>query len=105
MNTSNFSHPLLRELQTRWRDMFTALAAGDDLPPGPRLRTEGMMEAAVLQELATEEVLLGVMQDCYQAAFGRSLAEDFGADWRDFYPFPQIPAMAARAPVFPSTAD
>jgi hypothetical protein len=105
MNTTLAPHPLLNELQTRWRDMFAALAAGDDLPPGPRLRTEGMMEAALLQQLATEEELLDAMQHCYQAAFGRSLAEEFGADWRDFYPFPQIPAMAARAPVFPSTAD
>ena len=105
MNSTNHAHPVLSELQTRWRDMFAALAAGDDLPPGPRLRTEGMMEAALLQQLATEEELLGAMQDCYQTAFGRSLAADFGEDWRDFYPFPQIPAMAARAPVFPSTAD
>ena len=105
MNSTNHAHPVLSELQTRWRDMFAALAAGDDLPPGPRLRTEGMTEAALLQQLATEEELLDAMQDCYQTAFGRSLAEDFGANWRDFYPFPQIPAMAARAPVFPSTAD
>ena len=45
------------------------------------------------------------MDACYREAFGRALAEDFGADWRDFYPFPQIPAVARRAPVFPSTSD
>ena len=39
---------LLNELERRWREMFCALAAGEDLPPARRLRTEGMMEAAAL---------------------------------------------------------
>lgn len=34
---------LIEELTRRWRQMFDALAAGDDLPPGSRLRAEGMM--------------------------------------------------------------
>jgi hypothetical protein len=45
------------------------------------------------------------MDDCYRQAFGRTLADDFGDDWREFYPFPQIPAMGRRAPVYPSTRD
>lgn len=105
MTASEPLHPLIVELQHRWSEMFVALAAGEDLPPGPRLRTEGMMEAALLQQLATEAELSAAMQHCYELAFGRSMVEDFGDDWQDFYPFPQIPAMAARAPVFPSTSD
>lgn len=96
---------LTKELQGRWRVMFRALAAGDDAPPSLRLRAEGMMEAAVLLGLAGEDELLAAMDSCYQEAFGSGLEEDFGQDWRAFYPFPQIPAMGRRAPVFPSTSD
>jgi len=96
---------LLNELKTRWTSMFTALAAGDDLPPTLRLRAEGLMEAALLTGAASAEELDAGMDDCYRQAFGHSLAVAFGEDWRDFYPFPQIPAMGLRAPVYPSTRD
>jgi hypothetical protein len=96
---------LTTQLNTRWLGMFRSLAAGDDVPPGQRLRAEGMMEAAVLLQVATEDELLAAMDHCYQCAFGRGLADDFGPHWRDFYPFPQIPAMGKRAPVYPSTRD
>ena len=97
--------PLLAELTRRWRDMFAALARGDDLPPGPRLRTEGLAEAAVLTGIASVQDLDQTMDRCYREAFERSMDEDFGADWRNFFPFPQVPAVAQRAPVYPSTAD
>ena len=85
--------------------MFSALAAGDDVPPGQRLRAEGMMEAALLLDAASVQELDRAMDDCYRQAFGRGIDEDFGADWREFYPFPQVPAMGRRAPVYPSTRD
>ena len=97
--------PLLQELQSRWQVMFASLAAGDDLPPGDRLRGEGMMEAAVLSGEASANEVDAAMAEAYLNAFGRTIKDDFRADWRDFYPFPQIPAMARRAPVFPSTSD
>ena len=96
---------LLNELQGRWKQMFTALADGDDVPPSLRLRAEGLMEAALLTGAASAEALDASMDDCYRQAFGQSLAEEFGDDWRAFYPFPQIPAMGRRAPVYPSTSD
>ena len=98
-------NPLLAELEDRWRDMFSALAAGDDLPPTKRLRAEGLMEAAVMLGVAAAPDLDTSMDTCYRQALGRTLAQDFGADWRSFHPFPQIPAMGRRAPVYPSTAD
>lgn len=98
-------HTLMAELERRWQAMFDALAAGQDLPPGQRLRTEGMMEAALLLDAASEAQLLAAMESCYRKAFGRDIRTDFGADWRAFFPFPQIPAMARRAPVYPSTTD
>ncbi len=85
--------------------MFAALAEGADVPPGQRLRTEGMMESAVLLELASAADLTQAMERSYRAAFGHGIAEDFGDSWQDLFPFPQIPAMARRAPVYPSTSS
>lgn len=98
-------HVLETELEQRWLALFAALAAGDDVPPAQRLRTEGMMEAAALQGVATPAALLRAMDRCYREAFGRAIVDDFGEDWQAFFPFPQIPAMARRAPVYPSTKD
>jgi len=96
---------LLREIEQRWETMFSALAAGADVPPSQRLRTEGMMQSAVLLELASEPELSAAMDRCYRDAFGRGIDDEFGAHWQDFFPFPQIPAMGLRAPVYPSTGD
>jgi len=93
------------ELERRWRAMFAALAAGDDVPPSQRLRAEGMMEAAELLGIATRGEIQASMNDCYRDAYGHGISEAFGADWEAFFPFPQIPAMASRAPVYPSTRD
>ncbi len=98
-------HVLETELEQRWRSMFLALAAGDDVPPTARLRTEGVMEAVALQGITSREELLRAMDRCYREAFGQGVADDFGEDWEAFFPFPQIPAMARRAPVYPSTKD
>ncbi|MEH6587277.1 MAG: hypothetical protein V7720_12010 [Halioglobus sp.] len=97
--------PLLQELHSRWQGMFAALARGEDLPPGRRLRAEGLAEAAVLTGAASEESLDQDMDRYFREAFGISLGECLEEDWRDFFPFPEIPAVARRAPVYPSTAD
>ena len=96
---------LLEELERRWRSMFADLARGDDLPPGERLRAEGRMEAAVLVGAASADALLDRMEACFSAASGQTLSESLGEDWREVFPFPQVPAMASRAPVYPSTRD
>ncbi len=96
---------LQREIQARLAKMFASLAAGDDVPPALRLRAEGLMEAAVLVGESTAPELDELMDSCYLAAFESTIVSDFGDDWRDFYPFPQIPAMGRRAPVYPSTTE
>ncbi len=96
---------LLTELNTRWRKMFTALANNSDVAPSLSLRTEGLMEAAVLTGEATALEVTLAMADVYEQAFGHSLTQDFDDAWQDFYPFPQIPVLAKRAPVYPSTPD
>lgn len=98
-------HVLVETLQGRWQQMFQALSNGEDLPPGRRLRAEGIAEAAVLVGAASEAELDREMGSAYKAAFDRTLAEQFGEDWRSFFPFPEIPAVSSRAPVYPSTAD
>ena len=98
-------HDLQEELKLRWTNMFTSLADGGDVPPTQRLRTEGMMEAVAMLEFASSERLVQAMDECYQVAFGQDIAADFGDNWQDFYPFPQIPAMGKRAPVYPSTPE
>lgn len=95
---------LRTELEHRWESMFAALAVGDDVAPSRRLRTEGLMEAAVLLG-ATEAELDEALVRCHCRVFDRAPADVFGGDWRTLFPFPQIPAMAKRAPVIPSTSD
>jgi hypothetical protein len=96
---------LLTEIESRWHNIFATLKAGGDVAPGLRLRTEGLMEAAVLSEEATPEVLTSAMEACYVEVYGCSIAQDFDDNWQEFFPFPQIPAMGNRAPVYPSTSD
>lgn len=107
METQGFTDRgmLLAELERRWRAGFASLARGDDLPPGQRYRMEGMMESAALLAPGTEGEITEAMAAIYLAVFGKTLAQDFGEDWQQFYPFPQIPAVMQRAPVYPSTAD
>ncbi|MDO8862634.1 hypothetical protein Q6D67_13065 [Haliea sp. E1-2-M8] len=98
-------HRLIETIDQRLVALLSQLAAGLDAPPGHRLRLEGLMEAAVLLEIASAAELRALLEGRYREAFGRSLEDDLGEDWLAFFPFPQIPAMARRAPVFPSTRD
>jgi hypothetical protein len=97
--------PLLVEVHARWRKIFTVLHAGSDLSPALQLRTEGLMEAVVLTREATAEELGHQMAQVYAEVYGQPIADFFAPDWQLFYPFPQIPAAARRAPVYPSTTD
>lgn len=98
-------HTLMETIDRRLEALLSQLAAGLDASPGQRLRLEGLMEAAVLLEIATAAEVWALLEARYREAFGRSLEDDLGPDWRSFFPFPQIPAMARRAPVVPSTRD
>lgn len=97
--------PLLSELEARWEAIYQRLATGEDVPPALRLRTEGLMEAAVLAGLESAEALQLRMAARYRELLGRELAADWGDDWRDFFAFPQIPGFGRRAPVWPTTRD
>ncbi len=91
----------LAELERRWRGIFETLAAGGEVPPATRLRTEGYMLAVVDLGLATEEALTRAMEACYLECFGEGLQPG----WRELQPFPEVPGFGRRAPVFPSTSD
>jgi hypothetical protein len=92
-------------LEERWRRIFATLQEGGEVPPAVRLRTEGMMEAAVLLGLATPEELQRSMAACYDEAFPEPLERAWGESWKELFPFPQIPGFGVRAPVYPSTRD
>ncbi len=92
-------------LQPRWDALFGQLAEGLDVPPTQRLRLEGMMETLVLLECVDRESVDLAMNASYQRINGRDLASEFGDDWREFFPFPQVPGFQQRAPVVPSTPD
>lgn len=96
---------VLTELERRWQAMFEQLADGLDVPPGQRLRAEGLMEALALMDPGCEARLQAAMDVAYHRVNGRSLAQDFGEDWESFYPFPQIPVAMTRAPVYPSAPE
>lgn len=96
---------LIDSIDQRLQALLSQLAAGLDAPPGQRLRLEGLMEAAVLAEIASEAELRALLEARYREAFGRALEDDLGEGWQSFFPFPQVPVMARRAPVFPSTRD
>ncbi len=92
---------LLEELDNRWRSIFSRLVEGGEVPPSLRLRTEGLMEALVLLELASVEELQSAMAVCYADYYSAPLP----VDWRELFPFPQIPGHGRRAPVYPSTHE
>jgi len=96
---------LIELLELRWREIFFRLEAGDVVPPTLQLRTEGVMEAAVAAGQASESALLDAMEDVHRQVRGVSITSHLGKDWHQLYPFPQIPAVAHRAPVYPSTPD
>jgi hypothetical protein len=92
---------LLEELDNRWRLIFSRLSDGGEVPPSLRLRAEGLMEALVLLELATVDELQSAMATCYADYYSDPLP----VDWRELFPFPQIPGHGRRAPVYPSTRE
>ncbi len=96
---------LLDELERRCTALFAALSRGEDVPPGPALRTEGLLEAALLLGRSEQAQLDALLAQCYAESMGRPLSADLGEQWREDYPFPQIPLWMQRAPVVPSTAD
>ncbi len=91
----------LAEIEKRWRVVFATLESGGEVSPAMRLRTEGFMEALVCMGFATEAALQDALQRCYAETFGEGLQDD----WRELFPFPQVPGFGRRAPVYPSTSD
>jgi hypothetical protein len=91
----------LQYLRRSWREIFTTLHEGGEVPPSQRLRAEGMMQLLVVLEMAAAAELQTALAVCYQQCYGQELPQD----WIDLFPFPQIPGFGLRAPVYPSTSD
>ncbi|WP_439107361.1 hypothetical protein [Congregibacter sp.] len=86
-------------------EQFQALAQGNDAPPGPRFRLEGLMEAAVITGDADEGTLRALVAELHESIMGDTIEALLGENWARWHPFPQIPAFSHRAPVSPSTSD
>jgi hypothetical protein len=91
----------LDELEARWRQIFSALEGGGEVPPAQRLRAEGFMEALELLGIASAQAL----QDAMEASYRECRSAPLPTGWRELFPFPQVPGFGQRAPVFPSTKD
>ncbi|MFV0276563.1 MAG: hypothetical protein ACK5HY_05180, partial [Parahaliea sp.] len=72
------------ELERRWRVLFGQLHEGLDVPPAQWLRTEGLMEALALLESGCESRLQAAMAAVFHEVTGRSLEQDFEADWCEY---------------------
>jgi hypothetical protein len=96
---------LEREIERRLRCLFQRLADGDDAPPGMRLRLEGLREAAVISGESSAARMQSMMGEVYREVSGQTLEKRLGADWAKYQPFPEIPALVARAPVSVTTRD
>ncbi|MEM9758797.1 MAG: hypothetical protein AAF933_06170 [Pseudomonadota bacterium] len=96
---------LAEEIEVRLRRLLVDLAAGDDVPPGARLRLEGLCEAAVLTGELTNRDLDDLLERLHREYLATSLSASLGADWRVYHPFPELPLYMRRAPVSPSTPE
>ena len=96
---------LYDEIRQRLIDQFQSIAAGGDVPPGSRLRLEGLMEAAVICQDVEKEALRELLAELHLEILGCTLEARLGGDWERWHPFPQIPVFSSRAPVSPSTSD
>jgi hypothetical protein len=94
---------LYAEIEVRLRQLLERLEDGDDAPPGPRLRLEGLCEAAVLSGECDAPAIDELLDSLHRELRGRSLDEALGAGWREAHPFPELPLFMDRAPVSPST--
>lgn len=93
------------EVVARLQAMLQAVAAGADIPPGQRWRTEGLMEALVLSGACSGDDLQQAMADTHAEVLGQSLEDVLGSAWRQDFPFPEIPYFMQRAPVHRGRSD
>lgn len=96
---------LVSEIEHRLLALMRRLSAGDDAPPGSRLRLEGLLEAAVITGEDTEDSLLALLERCHREVFERDLETTLGSGWQEAHPFPEIPLFARRAPVSAADVD
>ena len=89
---------LAREIGQRLDILLARLADGDDIPPGSRLRLEGMLESAVLVGSSMEELRQQIRQ-CYRPYANIDVDSAAGESWVGHAPFPELPLFLPPAPV------
>lgn len=96
---------LVEPVEARLTALFERLKAGDDAPPGQRLRLEGLLEAVVYRAELSEDAADELIDTVHRRVFGEGLADRLGDDWRAAHPFPELPVFARRAPVSTGNDD
>ncbi len=91
------SHPLLLAISRGIDDFYRSLQQGRDVSPASQYRLEGLMQAAQLLELASEQQLQRWKQQAYRRHWGEALPEhSLGQPT-------ELLLLMPRAPVWPST--
>lgn len=96
-------NPLLIEITERLDTLIVRLHSGQDCPPADQLRLEGLMQAAVVLNIADEATLQALFEERYQDLTEQCVKAGFGETWTDFFRFPSLPLFARPAPVQPTT--
>jgi len=88
--------PMLKLIEKRVMSFYQAFYEGKDVSPACQYRIEGLMEAAQVQGLMTDDALQQLKRDCYQRVFAEPLSKgNLGAPT-------QLMTLMKRAPVYPS---
>ena len=97
--------PLLIEIDARLRTLYAELGDGGNSSPGYRFQLEGLLQAAVILNIATVPGLWQLLDRVYTELYGHSAESVCGSAWEDPGGFPALPVRGQRAPVYPTTKD
>ena len=96
---------LLAVIEQRMRDLIAEIHDGGNASPGSRFRLEGLLEAAVITGLGTEQHFWHRYLVLYRELTGEEGEALFGERWAQAGEFPALPVGGRRAPVYPTTKE
>jgi hypothetical protein len=94
---------LLIQIDDRLESFFAEMRDGGNSSPASRFQLEGLLQAAVTLEIATQATLWQRLSRVYSEVCGVSAESVFGEPWNSQEGFPALPVLGRRAPVYPTT--